>query len=173
MGYSNRALGLLLLTTLACAEKDDGDEAAADSSGSSSSADSGASSDDGPGCTPGETASCICHQGGTEGTMTCLPDGSGFGACEGECACPPGRSDGCCAGDGICCSCVLGCDPATDFDQDPETDALIACVCEAGVCDDACSGECLGQGIGADCAPCVEQAGMDACMAEHAACQPS
>jgi hypothetical protein len=61
---------------------------------------------------------------------------------------------------------VQGCDPNKDI----ETDALIACACAAGVCADQCKGECAGQGIGADCAPCVKTAGMDQCKAEYQAC---
>lgn len=159
----------VVLMLVGCPDDDDG---AGDSTTSSATSDASSSSETGTFCVPGEQMSCVCHQGSTEGTMTCLPDGSAYGPCEGECACPQGRSDGCCAGDGICCPCVQGCDPSTSFEQDPETDALIACICAGEVCVSECENECAGQGIGADCAPCVEQAGMDACMAEYLACQP-
>lgn len=160
------ALAACCVLAAGCPAKDDDDGA------SGSSSEGASSSEAGTFCVPGEQMSCLCHQGSTEGTMTCLPDGSGYGACEGDCDCPAGRSDGCCPGDGICCACVLGCDPDTNWNQDPETDALIACVCAADVCASECEGECAGQGIGADCAPCVEQAGMNACMPEYLACQP-
>lgn len=122
-------------------------------------------------CTPGSTMPCICHQGSVSGEMTCLADGSGYGDCGGACQCPEGRSDGCCAGDGICCSCVGTC--GNPFLQDPATDAFIACVCQASVCGaDACMNECAGQGIGADCKPCADAAGQGACQKEAAACPP-
>jgi hypothetical protein len=86
--------------------------------------------------------------------------------------CSIGRSAGCCFGDGECCPCILGCDPDTSFEQDPETDALIACACAADACQAECANECAGNGIGGDCEPCVEQLGMNVCMAEYLACQP-
>jgi hypothetical protein len=73
-------------------------------------------------------------------------------------------------GDGICCSCVTGCDPSLDFTQDPKVDALIACACAAGVCADECKSECAGGGIGGACAPCVKKAGMDQCKTQYQAC---
>ncbi|WP_437672248.1 hypothetical protein [Sorangium sp. So ce131] len=128
-------------------------------------------------CVPGSTTSCTCHAVSGPGTATCLPDGSAYGPCQeeggGECACPLGRSDSCCPGDGICCPCVLGCDEDKIFSQDPATDALIACACAAGVCAEECEVECAGEGISARCAPCVEQAGMDQCKAELEACSGS
>ena len=85
--------------------------------------------------------------------------------------CPLGRSDGCCFGDGECCPCVLGCDPDTSFNQDPETDAFIACVCEDDACQVQCENECAGSGIGDDCEPCATQIGI--CMDELSACAGS
>jgi hypothetical protein len=106
--------------------------------------------------------------------MTCLPDGTGYGPClegdGGTCACPVGRGDGCCLGDGLCCACVQGCNASKNPEQDPPTDALIACVCAVGVCATECKSECAGEGIGADCAPCVKLAGMNQCKAEYQAC---
>ncbi|WP_437611181.1 hypothetical protein WMF20_05070 [Sorangium sp. So ce834] len=143
-------------------------------SGGSAASSTSESSATGTSCVPGSTMSCTCHAINPPGIATCLPDGSAYGACMGEdgsdCACPLGRGDGCCAGDGICCACVQGCDPGTDMQQDAETDALIACVCAAGVCADECEVECAGGGITADCAPCVQQARTDACKAEYEAC---
>ncbi len=156
---------------LSCGDDKGGDDEVADTTSTSETGTSETDTTSGTVCTPGETMDCICHQGSTTGTMTCLPDGSGYGECEGDCACPLGRSDGCCFGDGICCPCVLGCDPDTHFEQDPETDALIACVCAAGVCDQECAIECGGGGISANCEPCVQEVGMDVCMAELLACQ--
>jgi hypothetical protein len=170
------AFSLVLVALVSCGGKGGTDEVAetseTDSSETDASETDASETTEGTVCTPGATMDCVCHQGSTTGTMTCLPDGSGYGPCEGECACPLGRSDGCCFGDGICCPCVQGCDPDTAFSQDPETDALIACVCAAAECQDACANECAGNGIGDDCEPCVEQVGMDACMAELLACQP-
>ncbi|WP_437715658.1 hypothetical protein WMF45_04095 [Sorangium sp. So ce448] len=148
-------------------------ESSASASSTTSSATT-SSSATGATCAPGETMSCTCHAVGAPGVATCLADGSGYGPCMeqggGACRCPLGRSDGCCPGDGICCACVQGCDPNTDPLQDAETDALIACVCAAGVCADECERECAGQGIAADCRACVQQAGADACKAEYEAC---
>lgn len=143
-------------------------------SGGSGASATSASSAAGTSCVPGSTMQCTCHAVSGPGVATCLPDGSAYGACMGEdgsdCTCPPGRGDGCCMGDGICCACVQGCDPGTDSQQDAETDALIDCVCAAGVCADECEVECAGGGITADCAPCVQRAGMDACKAQYEAC---
>jgi hypothetical protein len=126
-------------------------------------------------CAPGSTISCTCHAISVQGIETCLADGSGYGPCTeedgGTCACPQGRSDGCCVGDGLCCSCVLGCDASHSFKfPDPVADALIACVCASSSCATACKGECAGGGIGADCAPCVKQLGMGECSMQYQAC---
>ena len=120
-------------------------------------------------CVPGSTMPCICHEGGTMGEETCLPDGSGWGPCGGACQCPEGRSDGCCPGDGICCSCVSGCgDP---FQETPEQDAFINCVCQPDVCGSTgCMTECMGGGIGADCGPCAQAAANGDCASQAAAC---
>ncbi|WP_433933573.1 hypothetical protein AB3662_04350 [Sorangium cellulosum] len=143
-------------------------------SGGSTASSTSASSATGTACAPGTTMSCTCHAIQEPGVATCLADGSGYGPCMeqdgSDCSCPTGRGDGCCPGDGICCACVPGCDPSTAFDQNPETDALIACVCAADVCADACASECAGEGLTADCAPCVEQAAMDVCKSQYEAC---
>ncbi|WP_437509377.1 hypothetical protein [Sorangium sp. So ce1099] len=143
-------------------------------SGGSTATATVTSSATGTSCAPGSTMSCTCHAISGPGVATCLDDGSGYGPCMdqdgSECSCPQGRSDGCCQGDGLCCSCVRGCDPGADHVQNPETDALIACVCAAGVCADECASECAGEGITADCEPCVQQAGMDACKTQYEAC---
>lgn len=126
-------------------------------------------------CAPGSTKSCTCHAISLPGLATCLPDGSGYAECleqdGGTCECPAGRSDGCCYGDGLCCACVKGCGQEHEFSfPDPVVDALIACVCAAGVCADECKSECDHGGIGMTCAPCVRQAGMDQCKDEYQAC---
>lgn len=125
-------------------------------------------------CAPGATMACTCHAVGIPGVATCLADGSGYGDCTqedgGTCGCPEGRGDGCCLGDGLCCSCVGGCDPAKDPSPDATVDALIACVCEAGVCAEECKTECAGGGIGAGCSPCVKKAGMNQCKTQYQAC---
>jgi hypothetical protein len=118
--------------------------------------------------------SCTCHAVSAPGVATCLADGSGYAPCldanGGTCACPLGRGDGCCAGDGQCCPCVQGCDPNKTPGDEAPTDALIACACAAGVCDTECKTECAGGGIGADCAPCVKTAGMNQCKTQYLAC---
>ncbi len=142
---------------------------------SSTSTDSASTTSTGAtACVPGATMSCTCHAVSSPGVATCLADGSAYGPCTEQdgstCACPTGRSDGCCPGDGLCCSCVQGCGPGQEFSQDPKIDALIACVCAAGVCADECKTECAGGGIGADCAPCVKKAGMAQCQTQYQAC---
>ncbi|WP_437787556.1 hypothetical protein [Sorangium sp. So ce1097] len=143
-------------------------------SGGSAASSTSESSATGTACVPGTTMQCTCHAAREPGVATCLADGSGYGPCTeqdgSDCACPEGRGDGCCPGDGICCACVPGCDESTVFQQDPETDALIACVCAADVCAEACAWECAGKGLTANCAPCVQQAAMDACASQYEAC---
>ncbi|MDI1446994.1 hypothetical protein [Polyangium sp. 6x1] len=138
-------------------------------SAASSTSASGTGGGGGAACVPGSTTSCTCHAIQPPGVTTCQADGN-WGPCMAEngddCTCPAGRSDGCCAGDGLCCPCVQGCDPT----KDDLADALIACVCAAGVCADACKVECAGEGITGDCTPCVQQAAMGACKAEYEAC---
>ncbi|MEO7331639.1 MAG: hypothetical protein ABI193_23895 [Minicystis sp.] len=160
------ALGALVVTVLvACG--------GGGSSGSGTVGGTGAGGADV--CAPGSSTSCTCHAVSSPGTQACLADGSGYGPCTeqdgGTCACPAGRSDGCCSGDGLCCSCVKGCDSTHEFMfPDPAGDALIACVCASGMCAAACKSECEGGGIGADCAPCVKQLGMSECSAQYQAC---
>jgi hypothetical protein len=117
-------------------------------------------------CTPGQTQGCYCHL--SQGSQTCLPDGSGFGECGPNCGCPAGRSDGCCPGDGICCACIPGCnDP---FSQAPEVDAFIKCVCDSPDCVTECGTACVNGGIPLDCAACAAKLGHSTCMAEYKAC---
>src|SRR5512139_1597320 len=63
----------------------------ASSSGPGSSGDTQGSTGSGMGCAPGAQRSCYTGPDATEGiglcqagTETCLPDGSGFGGCDGE-----------------------------------------------------------------------------------------
>ena len=156
---------VLLLGLLACSSQVE--TTPVGGSGGAGGGDAGGA--DAGACTPGSTTTCICHQGGTEGTRTCLPDGSDFGPCEGACKCPQGRGDGCCPGDGICCSCIpCGSDP---FDPGPAGDPFIACVCQADVCADACVVECGGNGIGAACQACAATAATGACQLQAQACE--
>ncbi len=160
-----RALAALIVTSLL---------ACGDVSGPGGTGGTGGSGGGGV-CAPGSSTSCTCHAISGPGKKACLADGSGYGPCTeqdgGTCECPAGRSDGCCYGDGLCCSCVKGCDQSHEFKYpDPEGDALIACVCASGMCATACKSECVHGGIGADCAPCVKQLGMNECSAQYQAC---
>jgi protein-arginine deiminase len=118
----------------------------------------GSSGSGGPGCTPGESISCYSGPPETEGvgvcqagSMTCLPDGSGFGDCQGDVL----PSEERCATEGD-----DDCDGMTNEDG-------ADCSCNPGESVDCYSGPPNTKGVG------VCQAGSQTCNAEgsgYAAC---
>ena len=130
------------------------------------------SSSTGAPCVSGEEVPCTCDNG-NPGLRGCPAITTGLLACS-DCTCQaPGRSAGCCPGDGYCCPCVLGCDGGgLSFSQATTIDAFIACVCAPSVCGSECKFECVGEGAGGEaCTACAKQAGMGPCAAQFTACQ--
>ena len=152
MKRNTTALASLLLATLTACPLGDADIGSDDQTEASTES----------GATEGDPAATTT-MGGSEGDPATTTGGD---------ACPLGYSAGCCPGDGECCSCVLGCNEENQFVEDPETIALVECVCASDLCADACANECAGNGIGGDCEVCVLELGMGECMAEYLACQP-
>lgn len=119
-------------------------------------------------CTPGATELCICSTG-AQASRTCLPDGSGYGECDGpDCTCPAATSNACCMSDAQhCCSCVPNdCSYA-------KRQPFLECACQEGVCAAECDVECAGAGFSVDltCQTCVEMAIQGTCKAQYDACK--
>jgi len=107
------------------------------------------------GCTPGQTAACYTGPSGTEGVgvckagvLTCAPDGSGFGPCEGEVVPSPE-------------SCATMADDDCDGKANEE-----GCACAPGSMAPCYTGPMNTQNVG----PCV--AGTQVCNAEGSAFGP-
>lgn len=137
------------------------------------------------GCTPGQTAACYTGPFGTEGlgvckagVLTCLPDGSGFGACEGEVvptpeSCTTMGDDDC---DGMVneegCACIPG-SMAPCYTGPMNTQNVGPCKPGIQVCnmDGSAFGPCIGEVVPAvemcatpeddDCDGQINEAGPD------------